>query len=84
MTKIVENKEQFAKWAAEKKMELINELDGLKVGDKVTFTNDYGCKFHGLFIIGIDKDNSFYGKQIHLNTDSYWFPHSAKELTKEI
>ncbi len=60
----------------------LKEKDGLKVGDIVTFTNDYGVKFDGLTIIGIDADESFYKRCFYLNTDAYWFPHTFSELTK--
>jgi hypothetical protein len=75
--------EQFNKWAANRKISPINEIEGFKVGDKVTFTNEFGVIFKSFTIIGIDKDNSFYGRQIYLNTDSYWFPHKPSELKHE-
>lgn len=83
MTQIVTTPVQFSEWAKKKKLSLIPEISGFKVGDKVTFTNEYGVSFYNLNIIGIDSDNSFYGRQIYLNTDSYWFPHTPNELTMQ-
>ena len=53
------------------------------VGDKVTFTNDYGVSFEGLTVIGFAKDTGLYGRFIHLDTDCYWFPKKPESLTKE-
>jgi hypothetical protein len=53
---------------------------GFKVGDVVTFTNEYGVKFENLVIFGFAKDDSFYGRFIHLFKDSYWFPVRPSEL----
>ena len=55
-----------------------------KIGDKVTFTNEFGVSFKNHTIIGFDKDDSFYGRFIYIDTDSYWFPHKPNELTKEV
>lgn len=59
----------------------------LAVGDRVTFTNDYGVKFAGMRVIGFADDDSFYGRFIHLAGPEYpgafWFPHKPSELTKE-
>lgn len=82
---VVETPEDFKKWAdtRKNKMELINEYEGFKVGDTVTYTNEAGIEFPNMKIIGIEKDTSFYGRNIYLNSDAYWYPHSTKELTKE-
>lgn len=53
----------------------------LKVGDKVTYTNDYGVSFHGLTVIGFAKEPCN-GRFVHLDTDSYWFPVKPESLTK--
>lgn len=79
----VTNSQEFNKWAQKRNIATINELEGFKVGDKVTFTNEFGVSFNGLTIIGIEKDNSFYGRQIYTNSDAYWFPHKPSELTHE-
>lgn len=58
----------------------------LKVGDIVTFVNDYGLIFPGKEVIGFDTtDHNLmkYGNFIHIDTDAYWFPHKRGELIKE-
>lgn len=57
-----------------------------KVGDTVTFTNDYGLVFTGIKVIGfsreIDPDwrpESF----IYLDWASYWFPTCPAKLKLE-
>ncbi len=53
----------------------IKELNGFKLGDSVTFTNDYGVRFENLQIIAIADDSfDFYGSRFFLLKDSYWFP----------
>lgn len=54
-----------------------------KVGDIVTFTNEYGVSFEGRVIIGFAEDDSFYGRFIHLSKDAYWFPVRPSELKLE-
>lgn len=56
----------------------------LRVGDTVTWVNDYGVKWTNK-VIGFNTEswyNRQYSKFVHLDTDSYWFPHSHLELTK--
>lgn len=59
----------------------------LQVGDRVTFTNEYGVSFAGMRVIGFADDESFYGRFIHLtgpeHPGAYWFPHTRDELVKE-
>lgn len=66
--------EQWLKWIKGRKITPINELAGFKVGDTVEYTNSYGVKFSPYTIIGIEESAEFYGQQIYLNKDSYWFP----------
>lgn len=56
-----------------------------KVGDKVTYTNDYGVSFPDITIIAISKQNNLwkYGNCIHLNKDSYWYPVKPESLKIE-
>ena len=51
-----------------------------KVGQNVAFVNEFGVIFDDLTIIGFASDDSFYGQFIHLNSDSYWFPHNPSSL----
>lgn len=52
-----------------------------KVGEKVTFTNEYGVSFSPHTIVGFDADDSFYGRFIYLDYDCYWFPAAPDSLT---
>lgn len=56
-----------------------------KVGDLVTFTNDYGVKFYNRRVIGFSNNPDFTrrGMFIHLSKDAYWFPNSADQLELE-
>jgi hypothetical protein len=54
----------------------------LKKGDMVTYTNDNQVSFPHMMIIGFDKPDA-YGRFIHINSGSWWFPHGEAELTKE-
>ena len=56
----------------------------LKVGDTVQWANDLGVTWTNK-IIGFNTTreyNQAYKKFVHLDTESYWFPHSADTLTK--
>jgi hypothetical protein len=59
----------------------------LKVGDRVTYTNEYGVSFPRMLVIGFAHDDSFYGRFVHLagpdHPGAYWFPHRRDELAKE-
>ena len=50
------------------------------IGDEVTFTNEYGVSWSGFKIIGFAKDDSFYGRFIHLDKENYWFPVTPESL----
>lgn len=57
-----------------------------KLGDVVTFTNEYGVKFKGLKVIGFEKEidpDWLPGRFIYLDTSCYWFPKSPESLTLE-
>ncbi len=58
-----------------------------KVGDRVTFTNEFGVSFRAMRVIGFANDDSFYGRFIHIvgpdHPGAYWFPHAPSELTRE-
>lgn len=54
-----------------------------EVGDTVTFTNEYGVSFPGNKVIGFADDDEFYGRFIHLDKSSWWFPVRPSELTLE-
>lgn len=54
-----------------------------KVGDSVTFTNEFGVSFENRTVVGFANDpNDSYGRFIHLADDAYWFPKSPESLQK--
>lgn len=53
-----------------------------KVGDKVTFTNDYGVEFHDKTVTGFASTVE-YGRFVFLDIDSWWFPVRPENLTKQ-
>jgi len=59
-------------------------ITGLEVGDLVSWVNAAGVEWENK-VIGFnltDEYNAKYEKYVHLDTDSFWFPYSHKELTK--
>jgi hypothetical protein len=78
--------EKIAEFKTKLSDEVPEEFDcDLKVGDTVTFTNEFGVSFEGLKVIGFKFEDWFerkYNKYIYLNTSSYWFPHEPSELEK--
>lgn len=52
-----------------------------KVGDIVTYTNEYGVSFDNREIVGFSSKEDMLGVRfIHLDQDAYWFPLSIAEL----
>lgn len=52
-----------------------------KIGDIVKFTNEYGVEFGPYKVLGYTKpENQLYGRFIHLNSDSPWFPVKPESL----
>ncbi len=56
---------------------------GLKVGDIVTFTNEYGVSFPNQKILGFDSEK-WNNRYVFLEKDAYWFPVPAESLTKNV
>lgn len=79
-------KAEFKKWIESEKRpkDFTKESPhkGLKVGDIVTFTNDYGAEFGGLEVLGFST-NPLSGRDVFLNSDCYWMPKKATSLRKE-
>lgn len=85
------HKNDFHEWAKGNNY-VLNELEGcpLKVGDFVTFTNDFGVEFHHREVLGIaspEYTEKYFPscKEIRVFIDStaYWFPKRLSLLTKE-
>ena len=85
-------KKEFQEFVKAKGYIVLQELDGcpLKVGDFVTFTNDYGVEFHHREVLGIASPE--YMKEmfpsceeirVFIDSSSYWFPNKLSQLTKE-
>lgn len=51
-----------------------------KVGDRVTFTNDYGVKFHDRVVTGFSPSVEN-GRFVYLDNDSWWFPLNPAQLS---
>lgn len=83
MIDIVETPEQFNEWANKRDLELIQELDGFRVGDIVTYTNEFGISFENRLIVGISKTNLFYDRRFYIAKDAYWFPVKTEEIQKQ-
>lgn len=63
----------------------VQEAFGLKVGDKVTFTNDYGVTFAPRVVVGFVPDFELDNQQersVYINSDSPWFPVRPSSLKK--
>ncbi len=54
----------------------------LKVGDVVTYTNDYGVVFRWRRVIGFAKDPRF-GRTVHFSGGAYWAPVRPESLKLE-
>ena len=50
-----------------------------RVGQQVSFKNDYGVIFEPLKILGLCKPE-LSGRCVYLNDDSYWFPVKLESL----
>ena len=56
-----------------------------KIGDKVTFTNDYGAVFTGHKVIGFYEGTyERYKGRVYLDIDCSWFPIDTANLTREV
>lgn len=52
----------------------------LKLGDVVTFTNDFGVAFSDLKVTGFTPCLEGHGRFVYLDKDSWWFPVKADQL----
>ena len=55
-----------------------------KVGDRVTFTNEFGVVFEGHTVTGFYEETGLlyqYGRRYYIDTDCYWFPKKESELS---
>lgn len=54
-----------------------------KVGDIVTYTNEYGVKFYNREIIGFSTFMLNSGRFIHLSKEAFWFPNRPEDFKLE-
>ena len=52
----------------------------LKLGDVVTFTNDFGVAFSDLKVTGFTPCVEGHGRFVYLDKDSWWFPVKPDQL----
>lgn len=80
--------EEMNKWLAKNSNRILSEPIvndcKFKVGDIVTYTNDYGVVFPGHKIIGFDNGDCLtfeQGSHIYIDFDCYWSPVKSHSLT---
>lgn len=78
----IEHQAEFKKWAKKNKIQLIDEMNGFKVGQKVTYMNSYGVKWEGHTIMGFEQPDK-YGNCVYLDTDCYWSSKKLHEISIE-
>jgi hypothetical protein len=54
-----------------------------KVGDVVTFTNDYGVKFHDKVVTGFAPSVEN-GRFVYFDSDAWWFPVNPSQLSRAV
>lgn len=54
-----------------------------KIGDQVTYTNEYGVSFTGQKVIGFFINPDLPDRFIHTDSDAWWFPKKPSELKLE-
>lgn len=82
MIKVMEsNKNDFYEWKKNSSIQFCQSLPNtsLKIGDMVTFTNEFGLVF-GPYEVLAFKQPDKYGRCVFINKDSYWFPVTLDSL----
>lgn len=77
------HEKDFNAWVKSKNVEVLgssSETD-LKMGDIVTFTNDYGVVFNGMKVLGFCEPD--YGRCVYISMDCYWFAVKPESLKVE-
>ncbi|MCY1659302.1 hypothetical protein [Chryseobacterium sp. SL1] len=76
---------QFNDWVKKENVQVLKKLENsdFKIGDIVTFTNEFGVQFENLEIIGFRNNKDFLPDRcVYLNKSSYWFPVKVSEIKK--
>lgn len=77
---------QFTDWVKKENIQVLKELENsdLKIGDIVTFTNEYGVQFENLEILGFRNNTDFMPERtVYLDKSSYWFAVKLSEIKKQ-
>lgn len=54
-----------------------------RIGDTVTFTNDYGVIFRDHIVTGFSPTVEGEGRFVYLDKDSWWFPVNPLNLSRQ-
>lgn len=79
-------KRDFTEWKKKENVQVLNELQNIdfKIGDIVTFTNEFGVEFENLEILGFRENPDFLPeRKVYLNTSAYWFAVKLSEIKKQ-
>ncbi|REC40933.1 hypothetical protein [Chryseobacterium sp. 5_R23647] len=77
-------KKDFTDWMKKGNVQVLKELKNsdFKIGDIVTFTNEYGIQFENIEILGFTNDESLQERIVYLDFSCYWFPVKLSEIKK--
>ena len=83
------HKQELEEWVSKNEADFLKECplnSGLKIGDKVTFTNDFGVVFKNHKVLGFTNSHLLfqYGRCVYLDLDCYWMPIAPKNIKVEI
>ncbi len=87
-----QHRKEFPEWAKRRGVEVYAKAEdagvdtSLKVGDKVTFTNDNGCVFDGHTVLGfrkVEQGDILPEFVVYIDYDCYWSPARLSSLTVE-
>lgn len=79
-------KRDFTEWKKKENVQVLKELPNtdFKIGDIVTFTNEFGVTFENLEILGFRENADFLPeRKVYLNKSSYWFAVKLSEIKKQ-
>jgi len=79
-------KRDFKEWVKKENVQVLNEIHNsdFKIGDIVTFTNEYGVQFENLEILGFRNNTDFMPERtVYLDISSYWFAVKLSEIKKQ-
>lgn len=76
-------KKDFQNWVQRENIPVLDILPdgGLRKGQIISFTNDYGVVFGPHEILGFTPKPTTWGGRVYFDHDSYWFPVKPEQLT---